>query len=46
MHDRTVFDTLDALIAAAAFEEGLTPVTKNRKHFQMIRDLPLEVPSY
>jgi len=39
-------DTLDALIAATAFEEGLTLATKNRKHFQMIGDLSLEVPNY
>jgi predicted nucleic acid-binding protein len=38
--------TLDALIAATALEEGLTLVTKNRKHFQMIGDLELEVPNY
>ena len=38
--------TLDALIAATALEEGLTLVSKNRKHFQMIGDLSLEVPNY
>jgi hypothetical protein len=38
--------TLDSLIAATALEEGLTLATKNRKHFQMIRDLKLEVPNY
>jgi len=38
--------TLDALIAATALEEGLTLATKNRKHFQMISELQLEVPSY
>lgn len=38
--------TLDALIAASALEDGLTLATKNRKHFQMIRDLDLEVPNY
>jgi len=38
--------TLDALIAATAIEEGLTLVSKNRKHLQMISDLKLEVPSY
>jgi predicted nucleic acid-binding protein len=37
---------LDALIAATAIEEGLTLVSKNRKHFQMIGDLRLEVPNY
>ena len=38
--------TLDAVIAATALEEGLTLATKNRKHFQMIRELKLEVPNY
>ncbi len=38
--------TLDSLIAATALEEGLTLATKNRKHFQMIGDLKLEVPKY
>jgi predicted nucleic acid-binding protein len=38
--------TLDSLIAATALEEGLTLATKNRKHFQMIGNLKLEVPSY
>jgi predicted nucleic acid-binding protein len=38
--------TLDSLIAATALEEGLTLVTRNRKHFQMIGGLNLEVPGY
>lgn len=38
--------TLDALIAATAIEAGLTLVSKNRKHFQMIKGLNLEVPNY
>jgi predicted nucleic acid-binding protein len=38
--------TLDAVIAATALEEDLTLATKNRKHFQMIRELKLEVPNY
>jgi predicted nucleic acid-binding protein len=38
--------TFDALIAATAIAEGLTLVSKNRKHFQMIGDLHLEIPSY
>jgi predicted nucleic acid-binding protein len=38
--------TLDSLIAATALEEGLTLATKNRKHFQMIAGLQLDVPSY
>ena len=37
---------LDALIAATAIENGFTLVSKNRKHFQMISGLKLEVPSY
>jgi len=39
-------DTLDALIAATALEEGLALATRNRKHFQMIDDLHLAVPDY
>ena len=38
--------TLDALIAATVIEEGSTLVSKNRKHFQMISDLSLQVPNY
>jgi len=38
--------TLDSLIAATALEEGLLLATKNRKHFQMIGDLKVEVPNY
>ena len=38
--------TFDALIAATAIEEGLTLVYRNRKHFQMIGGLRLEVPGY
>ncbi len=38
--------TFDALIAATAIEAGLTLVSKNRKHFQMISGLNLEVPVY
>ena len=37
---------LDALIAATAIENGFTLVSKNRKHFQMIGELKLEVPGY
>jgi predicted nucleic acid-binding protein len=39
-------DTIDALIAATALEQGLALATKNRKHFQMIRDLKLDIPTY
>jgi predicted nucleic acid-binding protein len=39
-------DTIDALIAATALEEGFALATKNRKHFQMIGDLQLIVPNY
>jgi len=38
--------TFDALIAATAITEGLTLVSRNRRHFQMIRELKLEVPGY
>ena len=38
--------TFDALIAATAIEQGFTLISKNRKHFQMIGDLKLEVPDY
>ena|ERR1019366_4475472 len=36
----------DSLVAAIAIEEGLTLVTKNRKHFGMIEGLNVEVPQY
>lgn len=36
----------DSLVAATAIEKALTLVTLNRKHYQMIEGLPLEVPSY
>jgi predicted nucleic acid-binding protein len=36
----------DSLVAATAIEEGLTLVTKNRRHFGMIQGLSLEVPQY
>ena len=36
----------DSLIAATAIEEGLTLVTKNRKHFGMIDGLDLAIPEY
>jgi predicted nucleic acid-binding protein len=38
--------TFDASIAATAIEDGFTLVSKNRKHFRMIGDLKLEVPTY
>ena len=38
--------TFDALIAATAIQVGLTLVSRNRKHFQMIGGLNLEVPDY
>jgi hypothetical protein len=37
---------LDSLIAATALEDLLALATRNRKHFQMIGDLKLEVPDY
>jgi predicted nucleic acid-binding protein len=36
----------DSLVAATAMEEGLTRVTRNRRHFGVIRGLSLEVPPY
>lgn len=36
----------DSLIAATAMEKTLTLVTLNRKHYQMIDGLQLEVPDY
>ena len=36
----------DSLLAAIAIEEGLTLVTRNRRHFEMIDGLNLEVPPY
>jgi tRNA(fMet)-specific endonuclease VapC len=36
----------DSLVAAAAIEEDLTLVTRNRKHFEMIEGLNLQVPHY
>lgn len=38
-----VFDSLNA---ATAMEEGLTLVTKNRRHFDVIAGLRLEIPTY
>jgi tRNA(fMet)-specific endonuclease VapC len=42
-HGLRVFDSL---IAATAIEENLTLLSKNKKHFQMISNLNLEIPSY
>ena len=36
----------DSIIAATAIDEGLTLVTKNRKHFAMIEGISLQVPGY
>ena len=36
----------DSLVAAATIEEDLTLVTRNRRHFEMIEGLSLEVPQY
>ena len=36
----------DSLIAATAIENAFTLVTLNRKHYQMIDGLKLEVPDY
>jgi predicted nucleic acid-binding protein len=42
-HGLRVFDSL---IAATASEKNLTLITKNKKHFQMISNLNLSIPSY
>jgi predicted nucleic acid-binding protein len=42
-HGLRVFDSL---IAATAIEENLTLLSKNKKHFKMISNLKLEIPSY
>ena len=36
----------DSLVAATAIEKALTLITRNRKHYQMIGGLLLEVPEY
>jgi predicted nucleic acid-binding protein len=36
----------DSLVAASALEQVLTLVTLDRKHYQMIKGLLLEVPDY
>ena len=36
----------DSLIAATAIEEDLTLVTKNRRHFAVIKGLGLDIPGY
>ncbi len=36
----------DSLIAATAIEDNLTLVTRNRRHFDVIEDLHLEIPGY
>jgi tRNA(fMet)-specific endonuclease VapC len=38
--------TFDSLIAATAIEERRTLVTRNRKHFEMIDGLELDIPNY
>ena len=42
-HGLRVFDSL---IAATAIERNFTLVTKNKKHFQMIDNLKMEIPGY
>jgi len=42
-HGMRVFDSL---IAATAIEKDLTLISRNRKHFQMISNLNLEIPNY
>jgi predicted nucleic acid-binding protein len=36
----------DSVVAATALEQGLTLVTRNKRHFAMIDSLVLEVPDY
>jgi len=36
----------DSLVAATAIEEGFTLVTRNRRHFGVIKGLSLDVPGY
>lgn len=36
----------DSLVAATAMEEGLTLVTRNHKHFEVIAGLKLDIPTY
>lgn len=36
----------DSLVAATALEEGLTLVTRNRRHFGIIDGLNLAIPDY
>ena len=36
----------DSLIAGTAMEEGLTLVTRNQRHFGVIKGLPLAIPTY
>ena len=36
----------DSLVAATALEEGLVLVTRNSRHFGMIKGLSLEIPQY
>jgi len=36
----------DSLVAATAMEEGLTLVSRNHRHFGMIKGLNLSVPKY
>lgn len=38
--------TFDSLIAATAIEERRTLVTRNRKHFEMIEGLAIDIPQY
>jgi predicted nucleic acid-binding protein len=38
--------TFDSLTAATAIEERRTPVTRNRKHFEMIEGLAIDFPQY
>ena len=36
----------DSFIAATAIEEGLTLISRNRRHFEMIEELQFQSPDY
>lgn len=44
-HTGQLIGDFDTLIAATALHHGLTPVTRNRKHFERIPELSLHVPN-
>jgi predicted nucleic acid-binding protein len=44
-HRGQLIGDFDTLIAATALHHGLTLVTRNRRHFELVPELPLHVPS-